>query len=50
MKKEYITPEVEKVEFNYREQVVASPKCKNVFGNTGDNSCDDETLQDKLLD
>ena len=37
MKKEYTTPEVEKVEFNYREQVVASPdSCQTVFQNIGD--------------
>ena len=42
MKKEYTTPEVEKVEFNYREQVVASPGC-NVqyinFGTLEDRQC-----------
>lgn len=42
MKKEYTTPEVEKVEFNYREQVVASPDgCKDVWINTGIGSCTD---------
>ena len=35
MKKEYTTPEVEKVEFNYREQVVASPDCQYQFTNIG---------------
>ena len=42
MKKEYTTPEVEKVEFNYREQVVASPDCQYQFTNIGtleDNQC-----------
>ena len=41
MKKEYTTPEVEKVEFNYREQVVASPtNCYTQYINTGnDGSC-----------
>ena len=43
MKKEYTTPEVEKVEFNYREQVVASPvKCIDRWVNTGDGSCTDD--------
>ena len=41
MKKEYTTPEVEKVEFNYREQVVASPtNCDSYFGHSGSNTCD----------
>ena len=42
MKKEYTTPEVEKVEFNYREQVVASLGCKVQYTNIGtseDNQC-----------
>ena len=37
MKKEYTTPEVEKVEFNYREQVVASPDCNLKFENVEDS-------------
>ena len=41
MKKEYTTPEVEKVEFNYREQVVASTSCLDRWVNTGDGYCSD---------
>ena len=43
MKKEYTTPEVEKVEFNYREQVVASPStsCESVWVHKGFDSCTD---------
>ena len=48
MKKEYSTPEVEKVEFNYREQVVASA-CENIYGLKGSTTCTDESLQEKLL-
>ena len=49
MKKEYTTPEVEKVEFNYREQVVASPECILQFTNTGTEDEDQCTKdQDKV--
>lgn len=41
MKKEYTTPEVEKVEFNYREQVVASSStsCESSWVNIGESYC-----------
>ena len=48
MKKEYTTPEVEKVEFNYREQVVAS-SCIDRWVNIGIGSCtDDNAHMEKL--
>lgn len=42
MKKTYVTPIVEKVEFNYNETVVASSgNCRKVWINTGDDNCSD---------
>ena len=42
MKKTYEAPTAEKMEFNYRDQVVvASGTCLNVWVNTGENSCTD---------
>ena len=45
MKKEYTAPEIEKVEFNYREQVVASSTtpstCIDVWIHSGQGSCTD---------
>lgn len=40
MKKTYEAPEAEKIQFNYRDQVVvASSECKDVWVNTGIGSC-----------
>lgn len=49
MKKEYTTPEVEKVEFNYREQVVASPGCEEQYVGTGNGTCNDLKFDQNLL-
>ena len=49
MKKEYTTPEVEKVEFNYREQVVASNPCKDKYTGTGFGTCDNLEHEENLL-
>lgn len=39
MKKEYEMPVAEKVQFNYSEQVVASPECDEMWGKkTGNTS------------
>lgn len=50
MKKAYVTPEIEKVEFQYRDQVVAaSGKCNPIYKNEdtdNDRVCD---LGDKTL-
>ena len=42
MKKEYTTPVAEKVEFNYREQVVASPgkECIGLWNKEGSDGCE----------
>lgn len=44
MKKTYVTPEMEKIDFNYREQVVAaSNKCIGTYVNTvhqGGSECE----------
>lgn len=43
MKKTYERPEAEKIEFCYRDQVVAASaggNCQSVWVNIGDNSCD----------
>ena len=39
MKKTYETPSVEKIAFQYRDQVVVASGCQSVWVNTGDNSC-----------
>ena len=42
MKKTYETPEAEKMEFNYRDQVVAASagnQCIGVWNNEGHTSC-----------
>lgn len=44
MKKKYVTPVAEKIEFCYSDQVVASggnDKCISVWVNAGDDSCVD---------
>lgn len=42
MKKTYETPEAEKMEFCYRDQVVAaSANCTDKWVNVGDGSCTD---------
>ena len=41
MKKTYDAPTVEKINFQYRDQVVAASACKDVWVNTGDGSCTD---------
>lgn len=48
MKKVYETPAVEKVEFQYRDQVVVASngKCKSVWNNIGTNSCEDGTPEE----
>lgn len=38
-KKNYETPEAEKIMFNYRDQVVAASGCKSVWVNVGPSSC-----------
>ena len=40
-KKKYTAPVVEKVEFRYQEQVVAS-SCQDVWVNIGESSCTDD--------
>lgn len=42
MKKQYETPVAEKIEFCYRDQVVASGSCKDVWVNIGVDSCTDD--------
>ena len=49
MKKEYNTPEIEKVEFNYREQVVASNSCTSVWVNIGDEYCAEDNKHQAYL-
>lgn len=41
MKNSYTTPEAERIEFNYRDQVVAASTdgCQDVWVNFGENSC-----------
>lgn len=39
VKKNYETPEAEKIMFNYRDQVVAASQCLSVWVNIGDGSC-----------
>lgn len=42
MKKAYSTPEVEKINFQYRDQVVvASSTCNSKWVNEGEGSCTD---------
>ena len=42
VKKNYETPEAEKIMFDYRDQVVAaSQNCQDVWVNIGYNSCTD---------
>ena len=47
MKKAYVTPTVEKVEFQYDKVVAASGNCKNDFANSCDSSagaCSDQSM------
>lgn len=41
MKKAYSTPEIEKINFQYRDQVVAASTCVDRWVNTGEGSCTD---------
>ena len=49
MKKEYTTPVAEKVEFNYREQVVASNSCNSVWVNIGEDHCTEDNKHQEYL-
>ena len=45
MKKTYETPSVEKIAFQYRDQVVAASgntNCESRYENTGENECTDQ--------
>ena len=45
MKKAYSTPEVEKINFQYRDQVVvASSACVSRWENVGSNGCEDKPV------
>lgn len=52
MKKDYMSPSVEVVKFQYRDQVVAASgeKCINKYVNTGDNECDKQEWQENFAD
>ena len=42
MKKPYQAPNVEKINFQYQEQIMDSGSCGSVWVNTGINSCTDD--------
>ena len=49
MKKTYSTPEIEKVAFQYRDQVVvASGNCIGKYENTGATGCDKQEWVENL--
>lgn len=51
MKKAYVTPAVEKVDFQYDKAVVASGQyCTNEWKFQGDNGCKDQQYVKNLLD
>lgn len=50
VKKNYETPEAEKIMFNYRDQVVAASQCLSVWVNEGDGRCTDGNELLKPLD
>ena len=41
MKKAYQAPNVEKINFQYQEQIMTSGPCQSVWVNTGIDSCTD---------
>ena len=49
MKKTYVAPVAEKINFEYKDQVVATSGCTNQWINTGDSSCDSQDKYKSFL-